>query len=323
MNFTILVLSASLVAIISAFCSLAEASVVGLSDLSIKQLRKKNQSQADKLSKVLKNRSKFLSSIILLNTMTNITGSMLVGTLAATVLSDSQEFEYVTYTSFLTTMTLCMLLFSEIKPKVFAAQRSVPVCIAIYYPLTFITWLLTPVVQAINGFLNNKESNSEDSINLVDIEHLISTASESGLLKPGETNLVINALNLRTKKAVDILDDDTNVISINVNDKVSNHKETILSLTHKKIVLLNHMKMPVGVALREDALSALVRSEDILFSNIMHRLPVVPDDYNLSCIAQEVKEAPAKLIAVTNSSGFVIGVIGLSDIKEILFDVQY
>ncbi|MFS1428801.1 CNNM domain-containing protein [Vibrio splendidus] len=319
MQLILLTGAAVTVGVISAFCSLAEASIVGLSDLGIKKLKQQNEKHAELLTKVLRNRSKYLSATIMLNTITNIGGSMFVGTLAAKVLSGAENHGIITYSTFLALMTFLMLLFSEIKPKVFAAQKSEVVGVAIHYPLAFITWLLTPIVNTVNGFLNNKDSDDNNSVSLLEVEHLISMASESGTLKQSETSLLINFLNLKSKTASVMVDKEPNIVTINVTDTIMTHKDLVLGLEHKKIVLTNHRGNAVGVALKEEVLAAIINDQNVSFASIMHSLPVVSEDHNLACIAQEIHDAPAKIIAVADDKGQVRGVISLTDIKEVLF----
>lgn len=105
-----LVVFAWSVGVASAFCSLAESSIVGLSDVGVKQQKKKSAKKGQMLTNLISNRSKHMSAIIMLNTIINIGGSMIVGTMASECLSGDTP-EYITYTTFLMTMTLMMLLF--------------------------------------------------------------------------------------------------------------------------------------------------------------------------------------------------------------------
>lgn len=301
----------------SAFCSLAESSIVGLSDVGVKQVRKKSAKKGDMLLNLMANRSKYMSAIIMLNTIINISGSMIAGTMASESLADSTS-SYLTYGTFLATMTVMMLLFSEIKPKVYAAQHSETVAIVLYYPIRMIAWLLSPIVNAVNGFLNNKESSGK-SMSLVDVEHLICMASESGALRKEETNLVINALKLREKSASDIIKEES-VLKVNLVDKVKDHQETIINSCHGKIVLVNRLNQPVGAVLKEDALISLINDKEARFADIIYPLPSVNVNYSLSEIAQDISKSPIKMLAVVNDEKALVGVIGLTDIKEALFN---
>lgn len=318
-SFIKLVIFAWSVGVASAFCSLAESSIVGLSDVGVKQQKKKSAKKGEMLANLMSNRSKYMSAIIMLNTIVNIGGSMIVGTMASTSLADSGAPTYVTYGTFLFTMTALMLLFSEIKPKVYAAQHSETVGVILYYPITIIAWILSPVVNAVNGFLNNKESGSGNSMSLVDVEHLICMASESGALRKDETDLVINALKLRDKCASDIVKEDS-VLKVNVTDSVNEHKEMIVNCQYSKIVLVNRFDQPVGAVLKEDALISLIDNGEVSFADIMHPLPSVNSNYNLSLVTQEINRAPIKLLAVVDDNKVLLGVIGLTDVKEVLFN---
>ncbi|MEX0289365.1 MAG: CNNM domain-containing protein [Flavobacteriaceae bacterium] len=312
-----LLLIALSVGVASAFCSLAESSIVGLSEVGIKQQRKKKPKNVDLLMKLLENRSKYMSSIIMLNTLINVGGSMAVGSIAASTLPAEGGSGVITYGTFVLSMTIGMLLFSEIKPKIYAAQYSERVAVLVYYPLAAITWFLTPVVNAINGFLNNKD-NEKSGMSIVDIEYLIGAASESGTLKKAETDLVINVLKLRAKTASEISKENC-VISMSISDKIEDHADEIMASEHKKIVITNHLNFPVGVATKEDALISLIKRDRKTFADIMHFLPVISHDSTLSCVAKKIHEAPVKLLGVIGDDHKIVGVIGMSDIKEILF----
>ena len=61
----------------SATWFLSEASIVGSSEYKVKNLVKQDLSGSRDLAKVVENRSKYLSTIIFINTVINVGGSML------------------------------------------------------------------------------------------------------------------------------------------------------------------------------------------------------------------------------------------------------
>jgi len=107
--------SALTLVILSMLCSLAEAAIVGINEIKVRHLSR--QSPNDKglqtLLKLADKRISILSMIISLNTAVNIGGSMFIGTLSTAILDN------LYYGIFTAALTATMLIYSEIKPKVY------------------------------------------------------------------------------------------------------------------------------------------------------------------------------------------------------------
>ena len=303
---------AILVGFASSFCSLAEASIVALTEFQVKTIEKKSPTLAKKLKKIIDNKPKYLSSIIMFNTVVNIGGSMFVGSIATSLYNDEQYFTFVF------SMTLLMLLFSEIKPKVFAAKNPDKVIKVINVPVIFTTWLLTPIVNAVNGFLNNNQ-NGDDEIDIEELNHFVITARETGLIKKDEATIIRNIVDLRTQTS-DIIVKDESITMMNISDIISERKDELLNSEHRRIVLVNSESKPVGMFFKEEALKKIILNEaDVAFSTIMHPLPVVDPSCAVTVLARRLQKSGSHLAVVVDDEGVILGVVSLTDIKGLIF----
>jgi len=302
---------AFLVGFASSFCSLAEASIVALTDFHVKTIGEKNPKLAKKLKKIIKNKPKFLSSIIMFNTVVNIGGSMFVGSIAASLYDENQYFYFVL------SMTLLMLLFSEIKPKVFAAKNPDSVIKYINLPIIITTWLLTPIVNAVNGFLNN--NSADDELNIEELNHFVSTAAESGLIKKDEASIIKNVVELRAKTS-DIIVKNEAITMMSVSDIINDKKEELLNTKFRRIILVNTELKPVGMFYKEDALKKIILGEsDLPLSSIMHPLPVVDPKCSVTVLARRLQKTGGHLAVVVDDDGLTLGVVSLTDVKGLIF----
>lgn len=301
-----------LVGVLSAYCSFAEASIVALTDVIIQKFSSNNQKLYKKLKKIIDNKPKYLSAIIMLNTMVNIGGSMFVGAIAIKIHTPEG------YTLFVGLLTLLMLLFSEIKPKVFAARNPEKVIKVLCNPIMLTTLILSPIVNAVNGFLNNNVQ-LDDSMDIEELNHFISTAKETGLIKKHEATIIKNIVDLRAKTS-DMLIVSNEICSMNVGDTLAERKEDILNAVHRRIILVNDKNQPVGLFFREDALKRLVLNEsDTPLSKIMHPVPVIDLDTNVTYLARRLQGAGAHIAVFVEEDGSVKGVVSLTDIKGLIF----
>ena len=257
-------------------------------------------------------KSKYLSAIIMFNTLVNIGGSMFVGSLAATLYTEDY------YVAFVTAMTVSMLLFSEIKPKVFAARNPDRVIKVLNKPILFTTWILAPFVNTVNGFLNNN-NHDESTMSLDELNHFIATAKETGLIKKEEASIIKNIVDLRAKSS-DVVIKTNKVTTLPVGAIISECKDELLNSIHRRIVLVNEENKPVGVFFREDALKRLITNEsDVPLSRIMHPVPVVGLDVNLTVLAKNLQKSGAHLSVVVDENGDMVGTVTLTDVKGMIF----
>ena len=305
---------ATLVFLLSMFCSLSEASIVALTEYKASVISNNSKNLEKGLSIILKNEPKHLAAIIMLNTIVNIGGSMLVGKLANDIYDNNL------YTAFIVSITILMLLFSEIKPKVYAAKNPEIVIKFIYIPIILFTWILTPLVNMVNGLLNNNNSDNEEKMSAEQVNYFLTSAKNTGFLKKDEAVMMKNILELRTQTS-EVLLRSNKITMIKVNQKISDNEDFIVNSPHRRIILINENEKPVGLFFKETALEKIIKKEaDVSFAEIIQPLPIIDEACPVPVLARKLQKAGSHLaVFVDEKDGKVSGIVSLADIKGLIF----
>lgn len=297
------------VVFISMLFSLAESSVVGSNEFKVKNMVKQEIAGAEDLLKIISQRSKYLSSIIFMNTIINIGGSMLIGSLAA------KQFNDFYYTVFIVSVTVTMLLISEIKPKVFAASRPEIVGKIIARPLIVVTTILIPIIYLINLLVGSKVA--PDKITICEVDYMLKSAHDLGVINNKEAKFIQNLFSIRERKASDLIIKECEIQTIPIHETLEFAKDISLNSNLKRFIATNKHNQPVGVVFKSDILANLLSGhERMSVAEIVHPVLVYQDDKSMMELLEKLYRTDTHLAVVTDNDGGMIGVVTLSNIQE-------
>ena len=129
---------------LSAFFSSAETAMTTVNHIRIKSLAEQGDRRAVKLLKILDNKPKMLSAVLVGNNLVNISASSLTTTLVISLFGN-------TAVGIATgVLTLLVLIFGEITPKTLASVHAEPLALAYASIITLLMTILTPVIFLVN-----------------------------------------------------------------------------------------------------------------------------------------------------------------------------
>ena len=139
---TILIIAFLLV--LSAFFSGSETALTGASRPVMHQLEKNGNRRAEIINLLFNHKEHLIGAILLGNNLVNIFASALATSLLITIFGDAG----VAYATI--TMTLLILIFSEILPKTYAIRNASQSALFVAPAIKVIVWILTPVTSSIS-----------------------------------------------------------------------------------------------------------------------------------------------------------------------------
>lgn len=298
----------------SMLLSLAESSIVGSNEFKVKNMIKQEISGSSDLLKVISQRGKYLTSIIFMNTIVNIGGSMLIGTLAAKYYYDFY------YTAFIGSVTVVMLLLSEIKPKVFASSRPEKVGKLIAKPLILITKLISPIIYVINLLVGSKSES--DKLTICELDYMLKSAHDLGVINNKEAHFIQNLFSIRERKACELIIKDCEIQTVPIHETIEFAKELSLKSNLKRFIATNKHNQPVGVVFKSDILGNLISGDkNMSIAEIVHPVLVCQDDKSMMELLEKLYRTDTHLAVVTDKEGKMIGVVTLSNIQESILSV--
>ena len=184
---------------VSFLCSILEAVLLSVTPSYVEKIQLEHPRSAKHLVQVKQHLDESLSSILILNTFAHTMGAAGVGSQALQVFGQQWE------TLIAVLLTLAILYFSEIIPKTlgstFWQKLAIPsaitisVLVKLVYPLV---WVSTRLTRLFSHYKDNEVTREE-------ILALASLSHKGGELFSQESNYLSNLLNLRDKKAEQIL----------------------------------------------------------------------------------------------------------------------
>ncbi|MCI9486894.1 MAG: HlyC/CorC family transporter [Lachnospiraceae bacterium] len=191
---------------LSAFFSSAETALLSISQVRIRTLIEEGNKRAATLDRVISNKGKMLSAILIGNNVVNLSASSLITTLAIKKFGNA-------YVGFATgVITLLILIFGEISPKTMATLKAESMALRMAGVISLLMKLLTPVIFIVNqlarGFLRLMRVDPDakpDAITEKELRTIVDVSHEEGVIESEERKMINNVVDFGDAQAKDIM----------------------------------------------------------------------------------------------------------------------
>lgn len=298
---------------ISAFMSLFEVSIFSCSQTKMATLVEKHPHL-----KLFTIKSKEIPSAIMVsNIMIDVAGSTYGGTLAYKLFGEKIE-----YTIYTIAVTLMLLMFSTLIPKLYAASHAPSVLRVFGRVIIGIYYLTRPVVAILYIFVKPFVKGSpEEGITQNEINSVIALAESNQVISDKQSVIINNILSFSQKTVKDILKDKKEIDTVDINGVVADYADTIIRQgKHKRYVVTHNYKekpYPVGIVLYRDFIKAHLagKSKETRVVDIMHPASITFDDDSALALMDKLDKNTDHITVVVNRENQdMLGVIQSDDI---------
>ena len=307
--------------LLSGLLSGSETSITSVSKSKIHKLAIRGDKRAQQLLHLIKNKSDFISSLLIGNNFVNILASVL----ATAILIKYYGDKGILYSTIL--MSLLIVIFSEVLPKNYALIRPDRFALAMSKYLIVFSKIITPImllVKAINwSFFKimriDLENKATSKTAREDIRNIINMHEDEGRLLKDEGDMLNAILDLKEITVEKIMTHRKNIYSIDLNNKNEffpriskssfsripvwkENPNNILGLIHAKNVLTN---------LNDPGQLDIAKIKDNLIKPWF-----VPETTRAKDQLNEFIQRKEKLAFVVDEYGELMGLISMEDIIE-------
>ncbi len=320
----ILHLSVILVLIIlSAFFSSSETAFTSLSFLQIRSLETDTRRSSHLASRLAKSPDTLLTTILIGNNIVNLTASALTTTFALKV-GGSYAVSYGTGI-----LTLLILIFGEIVPKQLAITHNMAFARFSAGIIKTMSVLLFPLIAVIRFVSNtitrlfNRES--EGSMSLDALMHVVDVAENEGIVDEYETSLVQRVLHFSEAPVKSVMTHRTDLFSLSHTLTLGEAFSSIVNSRFSRIPLYGESPEDiVGVVLIRDLLLAEVEGKtESRLDEYMIKPVFVPENRKVDGMLFEFQQNKQQIAIVLDEYGGLSGIVTLEDIIEQLFGEIY
>ncbi len=266
---------AFLIVTLTAYLSLLESSVLGIDDLRLATILRKDLPNRARVKKIFKRKREHLSSLVMISTLVSIAGSSSVGALAA------RELDSIGLAVFTALLTYCMLVFAKVLPKVLAGQMAEDIVVERAFLICFICMITKPVLGLALIWVRVLPLKAATSESSDDLRSIIRHYNKRGVIGGDQRKLAEMALALQQQTLADLLTDNEPMICLSAHARVESIEETLRTLPLKRYVVISEGE-PVGVVLYRHLARCLFKGDrEITVGNLIRESVVLQPETTL------------------------------------------
>jgi putative hemolysin len=303
----------------AAFFAGSEAAIVSVSRISARTFAEKGVPGGTRLQKILEDRNRTLTTILIANTFVLLATSGF-----ATYLFVELGIPQAPLWSTLIT-TIVLLIFGEILPKTLAVSNSARAALRLAAPLMFFIWLLTPltslllattnlIVRLFGGSQPHGPYVTED-----DIKTLVNVGVEQNVLEEGERELIHSIIEFGDTIVREVMTPRTDMIAVPVTAPPKRALDLVIADGYSKLPVYEEtVDNVVGVVHDRELLIALSNGTIATSSlrALMRPVAHVPESKRISELLREMQRGKYSLAIVVDEYGGTAGLVTMEDLLE-------
>ncbi|GAB4143238.1 MAG: hemolysin family protein [Patescibacteria group bacterium] len=297
----------------SAFCSSSEAALFSVSIIKVQALASNGTKAAKNLLKVKENISEAISTLVILNNVFNVVGSIIVGAIAA------HTFDELGIGIYSTLFSLAIIIFGEVVPKNFGEKKAESIALTIAGPVILLTRILKPIIFLLDKvtrlFVGKTEKNlvSEE-----EIRFMADIGMKEQSIEKDEQQLIQNVFKMNDKTARDIMTPRVNVDALEEDRTLGELKSEIYELTHSRLLVYGEDYDEIrGFVLLRELLQALAEDKiDLKPTDFMHPIVSVKETTRVDNLLIMFQKRRTHVALVVDEFGGTSGLVTLEDVLE-------
>lgn len=312
------IISLILLLLLSAFFSSAETALTTVSQLRIRQMLDENVRGARTLSKLLENRSKLLSTILVGNNLVNILSSALATTLSIKLFGN--------YAVGIATgvLTVLVLIFGEITPKTVASVNAEKMSLRYAPVLLLLTRLLTPVTFLINKLASLfillfgvDLKKQKDLVTEKDLRSIVEVSHEVGVIEHEERQMITNVVDFGDSYAKDVMIPRIDMVFASTDMTYEELLKSFRRHEYTRMPVFNEDKDDiVGIVNQKDIFLNYKQNTPFDIRNFLRPAHFTYEYKKTSTLMNEMREKRIPISIVLDEYGAVAGLVTLEDLLE-------
>ena len=300
---------------LSALFSASETALSSLSKIRLRNMQDEGIKGASRVARLKENPGKLLSAILVGNNIVNILASSIATALA--VLVDPIRGVGIATA----VMTVLILIFGEITPKIYAEQNSEKVSLKVSGFISAAVFILAPIVAVLNFVTDfvlkiiGGSRGKKPVITEAELKTIVNVSQEEGLLEAGERLMINNVFDFGDTKAKDIMTPRTDMAAVSVNAEFSEVVEIFSRERYSRVPVYNEdLDDIVGVLHFKDI--AFLSGDGFKVESYMHEPFFTYESKGIPELFNEMREGIIPMAVILDEYGGTSGIVTMEDIVE-------
>jgi putative hemolysin len=322
---------------INAFFAAAEMSVISLRELTLEKKASEGDKKARQLLDIIKEPSKFLSTIqvgvTLASFFTSASAAVGLSKVLESALKDSNVpflVKFATTISFVVitiSISFLSLLFGELIPKRLALRKSELIASKSVGIIKVINIIAKPIVlsltKATNFFVNliySDENEDENQITEEEIRMMINVGEERGIFRKAETEMINSIFQFDDTTVSDVMTPRPDMVMLSLECSFEETLKVIIDEKYSRIpVYQDNIDNIVGVLYTKDIIDYMAfnsEQEEFHLSNFIKEPYFVTEYMKIDMLLKEMQKRSMHISIVIDEYGTTAGLITIEDTLE-------
>ena len=314
--------------VLCAVASASETALTSISRIKLKNLVEEGDKHAEKIEHLLNDPNKFLSTILVVNSVAVIVASSMATALALQFSASLGELISTVLIS------LIVLIFCEITPKTAAVQNPLRWARVLVNFVVTTSWLLQPIVATLNvitsvfvRLIGGRIKHHGPFVTEEELRLLVTVGEEEGVLEEEETEMIHSIFEFADTTVREVMVPRIDMVTLpstaTVNGAVDLALQGGFSRTpvYEASVGVDEI---IGILYTKDMLKQLREGHDqASIRNLVRPAYFVPETKKLDDLLREIRQSRTHMAIVIDEYGSVAGLVTIEDLmEEIVGDIQ-
>jgi putative hemolysin len=306
--------------VLSAFFSGSETAFISLQRFRLEYLVSSEKKGAGKVAKLIERPERFLSVVLMGNTLVNAAAAALATAMAVFFLG---EVGVIVATI---ALTVILLIFCEATPKTVAAQRAERLSLLLARPIQMVSWLFTPFVIALSWIASaftkivGGTPVPRSIISDEEIRTMISVGRKEGTVEEAEAKMLHKVFDFGDRPVYEVMVPRLEVAALQEGSKISDflrlYTETPLS---RFPVYKENMDNVAGILSVKDVIMARAKgniTDDSTIDDLVRPAYFTPETKLINELFFEMRDENYRMAVVVDEYGGTAGIVSLSRLVE-------
>ncbi|MHD0316771.1 hemolysin family protein [Fusobacterium sp. THCT1E2] len=318
--------------IANAFFAGAEMATVSVNKNKIKILAEEGNKNAQLLQELLKEPTRFLSTIQVAITLSGFLASASAATSFSYPLNVIMTKLGIPYGETIAIIIVTIILsfftlvFGELVPKRIALQKAEIISLFTVKPVLFISKLTSPFIKLLSfstnfilQILGMKAENLEENISKEEIRSMVEVGQANGVFNETEKEMINSIFEFDDILASEIMIPRTDVYSIDIDASITEYLDELLSTKHSRIpVYEEDIDNIIGVLYIKDLILEARNKgfENVDIRSILRKPYLVPESKNIDTLFKEMQKSKKYIAILIDEYGGFSGIVTMEDLVE-------
>ena len=311
----IAIVLAGLLLLVSGFASASEIAFFSLSPSDLNAIDEKKHPSDEKISKLLDDTERLLATILITNNFVNVTIIMLCNFFFMSVFEfHSPIAEFLILTVIL---TFLLLLFGEIMPKIYSAQKTLAFCRFSAPGIWMFRSLFYPVASMLvrsTSFLNKHFASKNHNISVDELSHALELTDKEELKE--ENNILEGIIRFGGETAKEVMTSRLDVVDLDIRTPFKDVLQCIIENAYSRIPIYSENRDNIkGILYIKDLLPHL-NKVDFRWQSLIRPAYFVPETKMIDDLLRDFQANKIHIAIVVDEFGGTSGIVTMEDIIE-------